>query len=104
MKFHLALVGILAATASNVAAFSPRNFCATPGKSQNFIANTPPPSILTSSPDRLSTSRSKPTMEEADVQNHPALWRPPAMKMAAGGAERAYGDEYYDGTFDKSKL
>lgn len=27
------------------------------------------------------------------------LWRPP-MNMVAGGAERAYGDEYYDGMFD----
>lgn len=26
------------------------------------------------------------------------LWRPP-MKMVAGGAERAYGEEYYDGMF-----
>ena len=25
------------------------------------------------------------------------LWRPP-MNMVAGGAERAYGDEYYEGT------
>lgn len=25
------------------------------------------------------------------------LWRPP-MNMAAGGAERAYQDEYYEGT------
>ena len=25
------------------------------------------------------------------------LWVPP--KMAAGGAERAYGDEYYEGMF-----
>jgi hypothetical protein len=33
---------------------------------------------------------------EKDPTQHPALWRPP-MKMVAGGAERAYGDDYYDG-------
>ena len=26
----------------------------------------------------------------------PGVWRPP-MNMVAGGAEKAYGEEYYDG-------
>jgi hypothetical protein len=33
--------------------------------------------------------------QEKEKQQSP-LWRPP-MKMVAGGAERAYGQEYYEG-------
>jgi hypothetical protein len=31
--------------------------------------------------------------------NSSPLWRPPALTMAAGGAERAATDEYYEGEF-----
>jgi hypothetical protein len=27
------------------------------------------------------------------------IWRPTINNMVAGGAERAYGDDYYDGTY-----
>jgi hypothetical protein len=63
MKFQIALMSLLAATAT---AFSPR-------------------AIVT------------PNKNKAPEQ-HSALWRPP-MNMVAGGAEKAYGQEYYDGTF-----
>ena len=34
-----------------------------------------------------------------DKQQSTGLWTPNAMKMVAGGAERAYGQEYYEGAF-----
>ena len=37
------------------------------------------------------------TTKAASADASSLLWRPP-MNMAAGGAERAYQDEYYEGT------
>jgi hypothetical protein len=85
MKFSVAAVAACALSASTAAAFSP-----TP------LANTP--SILTSA--NSWTSKEPVKNDLLDPSAHPALWRPPlksSMKMVAGGAERAYGDEYYDG-------
>jgi hypothetical protein len=69
MKLQIALLGLLAVGAS---AFSPKPLVTVPSKS-----------IITSSTE------------------HAGLWRPPmntVAKMVAGGAEKAYGEEYYDGT------
>ena len=69
MKFTAAVVCLLAGGAS---AFSPRGFVA--NKSGLMV----PPSAQ-------------------DDSNSPLTTRPP-MNMVAGGAERAYGQEYYEGT------
>ena len=69
MKIKAAVLCLLA---SGVDAFSPQGFV--PSKSGLMV----PPST-------------------SDDSNSP-LWRPP-MNMVAGGAERAYGQEYYEGTF-----
>jgi hypothetical protein len=68
MKFQIALIGMLVASAS---AFSPKPIV--PASK----------SLITSSPE------------------HSALWTPPkkGMNMVAGGAEKVYGEEYYDGTY-----
>jgi hypothetical protein len=67
MKSQIALIALLA---SSAAAFSPKPFV------------TPSKSLVTSSSDQ-----------------HPGLWTPPKrnLEMVAGGAEKAYGEEYYDG-------
>jgi hypothetical protein len=70
MKFlKITVASLLVSSAS---AFSPKTFGVTPKK-------TATPTVITSNP-----------------ASHPALWRPP-MQMVAGGAEKAYGEEYYDG-------
>lgn len=71
MKFFSAVVSA-ALFAGSVDAFSPQQFGVTPGKK---IAT---PSVV------------------SQEKKHPAVWRPP--QMVAGGAERAMGDDYYDGT------
>jgi hypothetical protein len=68
MKFHIALIGLLTASA---AAFSPKPLVPA---SKSIITSSSP--------------------------EHSALWTPPkkGVNMVAGGAEKAYGEEYYDGT------
>ena len=63
-------IALIALLASSAAAFSPKPFV------------TPSKSLVTS------------------VDQHPGLWTPPKrnLEMVAGGAEKAYGEEYYDGT------
>jgi hypothetical protein len=76
MKFYAAVVALSAVLAgTEVSAFSPRNFIS--NKSGLMVPST-------------GTS-----MEQ---QQQSSLWIPP-MKMVAGGAERAYGQEYYEGAF-----
>ena len=70
MKFQAAL---LALTVGSASAFSPR---------------MPSPASTSSILNKNSASM---------TQAASGLWVPP--KMAAGGAERAYGDEYYEGMF-----
>jgi hypothetical protein len=63
-------IALISLLATSAAAFSPKPFV------------TPSKSLVTSSPE------------------HSALWRPPMKNhMVAGGAEKAYGEEYYDGTY-----
>lgn len=76
MNFKVAVVGLLA-SASSVSAFSPKAFGIDSAK------------IIRDNKSIRST--------DVDPSQHPALWIPPKMKMVAGGAERAYGDDYYDG-------
>jgi len=81
MNLRIALVGLLAVGGGSgyAAAFAPRSFgMATPHKKTTA-------SIL-----------SKGAGNPSSDPKRPDLWRPP-MNMVAGGAERAYGDEYYDG-------
>lgn len=69
MKFQVAIIGLIAGSCG-VTAFTPPK------------------------PFGLEKLAKLPVSE--DPTQHSALWRPP-MKMVAGGAERAYGDDYYDG-------
>jgi hypothetical protein len=64
-------IALISLWASSAAAFSPKPFV------------TPSKSLVTSSPE------------------HATLWKPPSknLEMVAGGAEKAYGEEYYDGTY-----
>jgi hypothetical protein len=79
MKFYAAVVALSAVLAgTEVSAFSPRNFIS--NKSGLMVPST-------------GTS-----MEQQQQQQQSSLWIPP-MKMVAGGAERAYGQEYYEGAF-----
>lgn len=80
MNFKYALVGLVA-TASSASAFTP-----------------PKPFGL----ERYKIAKQEIESGEKDPTQHPALWRPP-MKMVAGGAERAYGDDYYDGKKELDK-
>jgi hypothetical protein len=75
MKFHSIVVCLFAAASQTelASAFSPRNFI--PNKTGLMV------------PSSDSTSSS--------TQQSP-LWRPP-MHMVAGGAERSYSQEYYEG-------
>jgi hypothetical protein len=80
MKFYSAVVACLFAASVSVeqaSAFSPRNYA--PNKSGLMVPN---------SNEGSSTQQSSKS----------GLWTPNAMKMVAGGAERAYGQEYYEGT------
>ncbi len=63
-------IALFALLASSAAAFSPKSFV------------TPSKSLVTSS------------------DQHSALWTPPKrnLEMVAGGAEKAYGEQHYDGT------
>jgi hypothetical protein len=63
-------IALIALLASSAAAFSPKPLV------------TPSKSLVTS------------------ADQHPGLWTPPKrnLEMVAGGAEKAYGEEYYDGT------
>jgi len=74
MNLRLALFGLLAGSAT---AFTPQQ------KPFGLTKKSP----TTNSPLLLS--------DNEKTKN--GLWRPP-MNMVAGGAEKAYGDEYYDGT------
>lgn len=64
-------IALISLLASSAAAFSPKPFV------------TPSTSLVTSAPE------------------HSSLWKPPKrnLEMVAGGAEKAYGEEYYDGTY-----
>ena len=74
MKFlSAAILGLVASTAQ---AFSPKNFVPQPGSGVLVPGSS----------------------ENTDS----GLWRPP-MNMVAGGAERAYGQEYYEGKTGKTK-
>jgi hypothetical protein len=83
---------VLSATTQQqeVAAFSPKNFV--PHKSGLMV-----PSSSSSGPGGNVESSTG-----SNQVSSPLLWRPPkqVMKMVAGGAERAYGQEYYEGTFN----
>ena len=73
-KFNLKMkikAAVLCLLASGAQAFSPKGFV--PNKSGLMV----------------------PPTSSQDDSNSP-LWRPP-MNMVAGGAERAYGQEYYEG-------
>jgi hypothetical protein len=73
MKFYSTVVGFFAVLGcTEVSAFSPTNFVS--NKSGLMVPST---------------------SKEQQQQQSP-LWRPP-MNMVAGGAERAYGQEYYEG-------
>lgn len=76
MNFKVALVGLLASVSSASAFTPPKAF------------------VVDNSKNRVVGG--KPAISETDPTQHAALWIPP-MKMVAGGAERAYGDDYYDG-------
>ena len=88
MNFKVAVAGLLAAsrTVSVVSAFSPKPF----GMENPSKLHLPP---------NDNNKNGKIDSSVVPPQNHPALWVPPtkSMKMVAGGAERAYGDDYYDG-------
>jgi hypothetical protein len=93
MKLKYALVGLIG-TVGSASAFRPatKPF----GLDRYKIGQTDniePSSVSSSS---LVTGVKDPTQ-------HPALWRPP-MKMVAGGEERAYGNDYYDGKMKTSKV
>jgi hypothetical protein len=80
MKFNVAVVGLFAVLGcTDVSAFSPRNFVS--NKSGLMIP--------------IIGNLKEQQQQEKEKQQSP-LWRPP-MKMVAGGAERAYGQEYYEG-------
>lgn len=96
MKFGTALVAFLAAVSAGggsvvVEAFSPKGFAT------NKAGLLVPPSVQDGS-----TSTSNP-----GSNNSPPLplWRPPSnMDMVAGGAERAAGQEYYEGACTSSVI
>lgn len=71
MKFYSAVVVCVLATVGSTDAFSPRNYV--PNKSGLMVPS------------------SSSTEQQQQQQS-----RPP-MNMVAGGAERAYGQEYYEG-------
>jgi hypothetical protein len=76
MKFRSAVAGLFAVLGcTDVSAFSPRN----------VVANKSGLMVPSAS-----------TLKE--LQQQSPLWRPP-MNMVAGGAERAYGQEYYEGAW-----
>jgi hypothetical protein len=46
-----------------------------------------------------STDFVRPPSSSTSSASSSGLWRPTINNMVAGGAERAYGDDYYDGRF-----
>jgi hypothetical protein len=95
MKFLSSAVGMFLAAAAaptshmgGVSAFSPRG---------NYVASSSGRSGLIV-PSSFSESPSSSSTEDGNSSNNhrPSLWRP-GMKMVAGGAERSYGQEYYEG-------
>jgi hypothetical protein len=82
MKFASAVIGLLVAASSNmdgVAAFSPKGYYV-PSKSGLMVPSS-------------TSSSSAPATDDSN----PPLWRSGMMRMVAGGAERSYGQEYYEG-------
>ena len=69
-----------------------------------FLSTILSAALLASSADAFSPAKqfgvkpgnkiARPTIV-SQSETHPALWKPP--QMVAGGAEKAYGEEYYDG-------
>lgn len=56
-------------------------------------------SLLAASAEAFSPKAFVPKTALTNGPPNSDLWRPPMnANMAAGGAEKAYGDEYYDGT------
>ena len=53
--------------------------------------------LLAASAEAFSPKAFVPKTTTSNVAPESNLWRPP-MNMVAGGAEKAYGDEYYEGT------
>lgn len=87
MKFTLAaIVGLLAAL-DGVSAFSPKGYV--PSKSGLMV-----PSSSSSSSSTTTSTTAVPG--DNNGSNNSPLWRS-GMQMVAGGAERSYGQEYYEG-------
>ena len=91
MNLRLACITMLA---TSTAAFAPSAFGVPKlARKQQHTVTAVPADLTTPQQQLISLGQSRSSIRGS---SRLFAWRPP-MKMVAGGAERAYGDEYYDG-------